>query len=75
MHIRQLCKQMSYSTEVLFLDYKLPNFVVKMPIVIGLESYVRDMVFPCKFFCQYELSCIWLGQLSPDIGCGFYNQI
>ena len=29
MHIRQLGEQMSYSTEALFLDYRLPNFVVK----------------------------------------------
>ena len=49
MHIQQLGKQMSCSTEVLFLEYKLLNFVVKMSTVIRLGGYARDMVFPQKF--------------------------
>ena len=49
MHIQQLGKQMSCSTEVLFLEYKLLNFVVKMSTVISLGGYARDMVFPQKF--------------------------
>ena len=66
---------MSHRTEVWFLDHMLPTFIVKNVYNDYLWKLCYRNGISTEVFCQYELLSTWHGQFSPDIYCGFYNQI